>query len=470
MFNRPWRAGLLPAALILAACSQDMPTEVTAPKPEYSLSHNNVSISNTAEGVNGGGTTYDWTLTKTVTPTSSSLTPGASVTLNYTLVATRTGTPNSGQTGVKGQVCIKNDNNFNVTVLKVEEVLEVKVFGSAAWEAANIEGNPWITQVDFSANPIIGPNSTNCYNYFVPFTPKPGSEYRSWGSAETSETPFPYFDIKTLDIPSYFTIPAGGSSDVDALASLNDVLTCPAGFTCQQSGVTFPITLTGSQTLNYAVKVTNVNAPCSSSHSVKNTATITESNTGQQHTASQTSTISTGPCSAVCTATQGGWGQGASGRNIGWLRDTYWTTVYPSGVNVGTSSRYIRFTSAAAVEAFLPAGGGLGQLDKSYTNPTTSPAKTFGGQVTSLRLNVDFSNKGVGGWKPGIATAIINVPGPFFGKTVTQLLASAQAVLAGGAVPTGMSLGDLNDLVSAVNGMNTPDGCDIGDTTIQRKY
>ncbi len=194
-----------------------------------------------------------------------------------------------------------------------------------------------------------------------------------------------------------------------------------------------------------------------------NTARFTASNVaGGQASAS---TAVTG-CLTFCTATQGGWGQDASGNNIGAMRDAYFSTVYPTGVLVGTSTRYIQLTSAAAVNAYLPQTGGIGVLDKSYKNPTTTPALVFGGQVTALRLNIDFSNAQVNNWKPNLASAVVS-SGPLAGKTVAQVLAIAQSVLAGGALPAGMSLSDLNNLVNAINSTNSPDGCGYGDGTVR---
>ncbi len=192
--------------------------------------------------------------------------------------------------------------------------------------------------------------------------------------------------------------------------------------------------------------------------------TATASATGVATIQSSAATAVTG-CQQVCTATQGGWGQGASGKNIGWMRNTFWSTVYPSGtLTVGTGFR-ITFTGPAAVEAYLPAGSTPGKLSQNYTNPLTTSAGVFGGQVTALHLNVDFSNAGVNGWKPNLASATV-ASGPLAGKTVAQVLAIAESVLGGGAPPAGMTVSDLNNLVSAINGMNSPDGCGFGNGTV----
>jgi hypothetical protein len=67
------------------------------------------------------------------------------------------------------------------------------------------------------------------------------------------------------------------------------------------------------------------------------------------------------------------------------------TTVYPGGVAIGGAFK-LTFTNALAITNFLPQGSTPGALTASATNPTTSSAGVFAGQVLSLELSVDFSN------------------------------------------------------------------------------
>jgi len=108
----------------------------------------------------------------------------------------------------------------------------------------------------------------------------------------------------------------------------------------------------------------------------------------------------------------------------------------------------LKFTSAAAIEAFLPAGGKAAALAASATNPTSSGAGVFAGQVLALRLSVDFSVKGI--TKTGLSTMKV-ASGPLAGQTVQQVLALANAVLGGGALPSGMTVSQLNDIVDKIN-------------------
>jgi hypothetical protein len=148
------------------------------------------------------------------------------------------------------------------------------------------------------------------------------------------------------------------------------------------------------------------------------------------------------------TYTQGGWGAPAKGNNPAALLTAKFTTVYPGGsVAIGGTYK-LTFTSALSIINFLPQGGTPGKLAASATNPTTSAAGVFAGQVLALQLSVDFSTKGM---TPAGLGGLKVVSGPLAGQTVTQVLALANSVLAGGALPSGMSISDLNNVVDAIN-------------------
>jgi hypothetical protein len=150
------------------------------------------------------------------------------------------------------------------------------------------------------------------------------------------------------------------------------------------------------------------------------------------------------------TYTQGGWGASPSGNNPGALLASKFATVYPGGsVNIGGTNR-LTFTSAGAIVTFLPQGGTPGVLTASATNPTSSSAGVFAGQVLALRLNVDFSTAGV--TKVGLASKKI-VSGKLAGATVAQVLTLANSVIGGSTawLPAGVSLSDLNAVVDAIN-------------------
>lgn len=150
------------------------------------------------------------------------------------------------------------------------------------------------------------------------------------------------------------------------------------------------------------------------------------------------------------TVTQGGWGAPPSGNNPGMLLKNNFSIVYPNGVTIGGNFT-IKFTSAAAIQAFLPSGGTASVLTKNYVNPTTrTTAGVFAGQVLALELNVDFSAAG----KLPIGLGVLKVAsGPLAGYTVNQVLALCNTVLGGntGALPPGVTVSTLNDVATAIN-------------------
>lgn len=165
-----------------------------------------------------------------------------------------------------------------------------------------------------------------------------------------------------------------------------------------------------------------------------------------------------------CTYTQGGWGSKTcgSGNNPGKLLSKNFCKIYSKYVEIGIpgSGGYsIKFTSAGEIADFLPAGGKAGKLKCDATNPNSTNAGVFAGQVLALQLNVDFSKAGY--IKAGFgALKLFNTGNSQLdGKTVTQVLAAANIALGGGALPYGYTnISQLNDLVTKLN--ESFDNCD----------
>lgn len=176
------------------------------------------------------------------------------------------------------------------------------------------------------------------------------------------------------------------------------------------------------------------------------------------------------PSVVYTTYTQGGWGATPAGNNPGTVLQNNFTTVYstcPSRtyaptttattcVTIGTygvSNRYfLRFTSAAAIRAFLPAGGAPKTLKSpSQNNPTSSAAGVFAGQVLAVQLAVDFSNRGV--TAPGLAGLHIAPGQTLAGYTVQEALTLANRVLGGdtSALPAGVNVSALSDVMTRIN-------------------
>ncbi len=147
------------------------------------------------------------------------------------------------------------------------------------------------------------------------------------------------------------------------------------------------------------------------------------------------------------TYTQGGWGS-PSNSAPGKLRDAHFADVFASGMTLG-GNYTAKFTSAAAIEAFLPQGGPTGAFTANYTNPTSTSAGVFGGQVAALELNVKFSDAGYLGTNSTKLGNLVIVSGPFAGLTVNKLLEYANIAIGGGYTP--FSTTDLETAADKIN-------------------
>lgn len=156
------------------------------------------------------------------------------------------------------------------------------------------------------------------------------------------------------------------------------------------------------------------------------------------------------------TQTQGGWGNDCHGSNPGCLRDAYFDSVFASGLTVGGNFT-ILLTSSQAVADFLPEGGPSGVLTSNHIDPTSTEAGNFGGQVVALAVSLGFSDWGVPTFGDlgslYIPTGFHTPYGPFAGWTVNEVFALANTVLGGNtaALPSGISITDLKDVIDAIN-------------------
>jgi len=156
------------------------------------------------------------------------------------------------------------------------------------------------------------------------------------------------------------------------------------------------------------------------------------------------------------TQTQGGWGGACHGQNAACLRDENFDEAFPTGLTVGGTFT-IHLTDSAAVEDFLPAGGTPSVLTSSHTDPSSTEAGVFAGQVVALAISLGFAEAGVPGFGDlgslVILTGVHDPLGPFRGYTVNEVFALANIVLGGNpaALPSGISLSDLNDVIDAIN-------------------
>jgi hypothetical protein len=142
----------------------------------------------------------------------------------------------------------------------------------------------------------------------------------------------------------------------------------------------------------------------------------------------------------MVTASQSDWGDGASA--AGTTLAANFTSFYGgTGLRIGGTNT-MTFTASSAVLTYLPAGGTSGALTGSLSNPLSSSAGEFGGQVLALQLNVDFSSTFGNAVSLG-ALRICNfsaVPS-LNGQTVDEFLTTANWVLGGGSAAFGPTVG-----------------------------
>ncbi|MEX2284717.1 MAG: hypothetical protein WEE89_19670 [Gemmatimonadota bacterium] len=361
ILSRRLRVGALMLPLALAACDPGQgPVEPTI-RPRFNVGRTTLTVDKTAEGYRREGTTYDWTLEKTVTPSSADLAPGASATFNYTLTATRTQATTSGGVGVSGQICVTNNGITATSELRIDDI--VQQFENGNWVTISSTN----TVVDVSAKPVLEPGERFCYPYDIAFAGQSGVQYRNWVDATITNWDGVNLGERrgVTDIVP-FTIPTTTSAtQTDETASLGDVLTCPAGFTCTTSPS--GLTLTGTQTINYTVTVKNVSAPCAHLDILENTATLTETDSGTPHTADESVTITTPSCeppTGFQGCTPGYWKQK---QHFG-----SWTLPYvPTGVSASKYNTVFGVSLFSANTTLLQAlgmgGGGASRLGRHST-------------------------------------------------------------------------------------------------------
>jgi hypothetical protein len=281
------------------------------------------------------------------------------------------------------------------------------------------------------------PTASGVFNYTITVTDKNGNTGTTSCSVTVNAPP----TTDCVTIPATQGVPitpvnltATGGTGAPYTFSATGL---PAGVTIS-SGGTISGTPTVNGSFNYTVTVKDK-----------------DGNTG---TKGCSVTVAPPPVGSFRTQTQGGWGAKPSGNNPGALLANNFGRVYPGGVQIG-GTRWLRFTSAAAVQNFLPQGGTAAALTASATNPV-GKLNVLAGQVLALELSVDFSNTGV--TRVGLGALRVK-SGKLAGYTVSQVLALANSVLGGGAVPAGLSISDINGVVDAINN-NFDDG------TVDRGY
>jgi hypothetical protein len=168
-------------------------------------------------------------------------------------------------------------------------------------------------------------------------------------------------------------------------------------------------------------------------------------------TVSSSVTLSLQSCQGFTTVTPGGYGAPCSGGNWGCYLATNFASKFPTGLQIGSGTRFLKLTTAAAVKAFLPSGTTPRALNAgTLTNPTAkSYSNVLAGHTVALTLSIGFdTNPAFSSSTTSLGSLVVS-SGVFVGKSVSELLTIANTILGGGASPYTAS--QINTALDAVN-------------------
>jgi len=226
--------------------------------------------------------------------------------------------------------------------------------------------------------------------------------------------------------------------------------------TTTDGSITIVSTVTNGSGCQYTVTRTwKATDACGNKAQCSQTVTVRDTTPPAITCAPNTTTTNCQP-KVYCSYTQGGWGTTPNGNNPGMILAENFATVYPGGfaeIGISGSGGFsAKFTSALAIQNYLPDGGTASKLTSDAVNPTTTSAGVFGAQILALKLNVDFSAAGITGGDSGpLGSLVLNdSSSPLNGKTISQILAIANTLLGGGSV-SGVTISTLNPLIDNLN-------------------
>jgi hypothetical protein len=162
----------------------------------------------------------------------------------------------------------------------------------------------------------------------------------------------------------------------------------------------------------------------------------------------------------LTTYQQTEWGDTPNGTNPASLLNNNYDSVYSATGGVfeigisGSGGFSIQFTNASNLLAYLPASGTIGALDADYIDPPSTPSGGFGGEITGLKLNIDFSDAGLVSGNTGLKFGdlrLCNIPSPssLDGSTVRGFLGLVDTLLGGGS--NGYAITDLDPITADLN-------------------
>ena len=244
-----------------------------------------LSVEKTAVGYNER--TYDWTLEKSVDPTSIELGIGDNETVEYTLTATKSIA--SEATGVRGQICVTNGGDTDTEGLSIVDNLQYKLPGPGQFQTLTS------VPVDLGDNSVIPAGETICYPYDVTFEPIENATYRNEAAVTITNHSGSLGEERTTVHRVSFDLPTT-TTEIDATATLDETEPVVDGFSHVDDGAPSGLVLTESDTVTFKKTITNVDATCEADFDFINTALLTENDSGQEREASATLKITTLEC------------------------------------------------------------------------------------------------------------------------------------------------------------------------------
>ncbi|MEL7561747.1 hypothetical protein [Dehalogenimonas sp. 4OHTPN] len=270
---------LIPAVAAVLAMSVAIPALAkpgTMVNENQGQSGTTLSASKTATGFWEQTWTYDWTVTKSVSPEAIELGKDDSEDVTYTVTATRSDPTVNNVYGVRGTITVTNGGAVATENLMLIDQVEYKV-GAGQFQPLG-GATQTITPAQLAAG------DTGTYDYLIEFTPIEGAIYRNSvrvtitnhsGHLGEAFGPEPKADFSLPATPTIFL--------VDESASLTDAVTVPDGFTYNTSQ-TFPVSFTDTGVLTFSATITNVSVATEGTSNLVNTVTLTETDTLQTRT------------------------------------------------------------------------------------------------------------------------------------------------------------------------------------------
>ncbi len=133
------------------------------------------------------------------------------------------------------------------------------------------------------------------------------------------------------------------------------------------------------------------------------------------------------------TYSKGGWGS-PSNSGPGSYRDANFDGAFPTGLTIGCATGSYLFTSAQAIEDFIPSGGGSAALPAGVTvNPTAGNTdNNFADQLVAATLNVGFDGYDPNfGASAGFLGDLLFANGTFAGMSASSVIQIANDVIGG---------------------------------------